>query len=75
MSELTLFDLKNSEGLVEDLSLQQSKFILGGQVTGGGSDDGGVSEKQKKQMKKDFKEYFERKERRERDRADSPYGR
>ena len=33
MTEIKLFDLNNSQELVEDLSLQQSKSILGGQRT------------------------------------------
>ena len=33
MAELTLFDLNNSEGLVEELNPKESKLILGGQQT------------------------------------------
>lgn len=35
MTEIKLLDLNNSQELVEELSLPESKLILGGQVTGG----------------------------------------
>lgn len=40
MSELTLFDLNSSKDFVKELSLQESKTILGGQETGGSSGGG-----------------------------------
>lgn len=78
MTELTLFDLNGSKELVEELSLKESKSVLGGQQTGGSSDDDQNSDcyKEAEESYCDSMEELDKTlERREIDRAYSDKGR